>query len=962
MANIPSGSVTFLFSDVKGSTKLAQLYLDKLPAMLKRHNEIMQESLDSHGGLVFRIVGDAFCCAFEKAGDAVRAAVAAQMMLNSEKWDEAVISVRMGIHSGIAEWNGRDYVGQLTLARAERVMSTADGGQILISKDAYENITASEFDELLSPAHGEISFLDLGERRLKDLIQPVRIYQINASGLRTDFPQLNTLDVRPNNLPVQISNFIGREQDIKFIKESLRRSPMVTITGSGGSGKTRLALQTGAELCDEFEAGVWLIELAQLSDADLILQSISHTFNLKEQAGQKPEDVLITFLKDKAILLIFDTCEHVIDSIARLTEKLLRNCSKLKIISTSREALKISGEVIHKLASLTTPVPEKESTLESISQFEAVKLFIDRALTVDANFQVDNDNAPALAEICCRLDGIPLAIELAAARVQILTLQKINERLSDRFKLLTGGKRTVLPRQQTLRAMIDWSYDLLNENEKLLFHRLSVFSGGWTIESAEEICSDEIIESYDVIDILTGLLEKSLVTTKEDSNVIRFNMLESIRQYAMEKAGNEKEISQKHLNYFKNIVDSNDLQFGKKDMFIWIKKLDAEMGNIRKAIQWGMEHEIESVHEITNFLTEYWQAKGFFREGFQTCKKLLELDEDAEPIQKANALHNISTMLYSLANLAESEKYADEALSIYRETDDRTGIVNCLNILGVVSNMNSDRSEEAFDYLHRALEISRELNNKNVLANTLYNLSYTTKVRNEIEKLKEYRYEALSLYREIGHTYKVAIMLASLGILERNRKNPEKAREFTEESLSILREIGDKYLESINLINLACINMDQNDVLNALKMFDDSINISAKHGYTGNIIPALHYKGVALNKSGDFTNALVNFKKSVELGFETGTDFFLWKNIFEMGISYFNIIDHHRSAELFAFVYNVYDSSSINFGKSDRDELRKYMERLRVILGSGEVDNILKSRASIEREGVIRYVLAISES
>ncbi|MBK9229269.1 MAG: adenylate/guanylate cyclase domain-containing protein [Ignavibacteria bacterium] len=232
MANIPTGSVTFLFSDVKGSTKLAQLYLDKLPVMLKRHNEIMQESLESHGGLVFRIVGDAFCCAFEKAADAVRAAVAAQMMLNSEKWDEAVISVRMGIHSGTAEWNGRDYVGQLTLARAEKVMSTADGGQILISEDAYEKITASEFDELLSSANGEISFMDLGERRLKDLIQPVRIYQITAAGLRSEFPQLNTLDVRPNNLPVQISNFIGREQDIKFIRESLRKSSIVTITGT----------------------------------------------------------------------------------------------------------------------------------------------------------------------------------------------------------------------------------------------------------------------------------------------------------------------------------------------------------------------------------------------------------------------------------------------------------------------------------------------------------------------------------------------------------------------------------------------------------------------------------------------------------------------------------------------------------------------------------------------------------
>ena len=613
--NPPSGSVTFLFTDIEGSTLLAQKYHNKLPVELLKHNSILNEAIGKHSGYVFKIIGDAFCCAFAKTADAVNAATEIQKKLSEVEWDEAIIKIRIGIHSGVALWDGKNYDGYLTISRAERVMSAAYGEQILISDDAYQKLSNDNSNEYYSVLDKGILFSDLGEKKLKDLVSPVRLYQVNSPGLRSDFPPLKTLDARPNNLPVQISNFIGRENEIKQISENLGTASLITLTGSGGSGKTRLALQAGAEMIDNFADGVWFIELAQLNDGDLLAQVIGRTFGLDENSGNKPDEALIEFLKKKEALLIIDNCEHIIDASANLTEKLLVNCPRLKITATSREALKISGEKIIRVDSLTTPDPDELATTESISQFEAVRLFIDRALAVNSDFQVNNENAPALAEICCRLDGIPLAIELAAARIKVLPLEKINDRLSDRFKLLTGGKRTVLPRQQTLRAMIDWSYDLLNDNEKLLFRRLAVFKGGWTLEAAEEICSDESLDSYEVIDLLTGLLDKSLITSKEDPESMRFGMLESIRQYAKEMSGDITAIKEKHGEYYRKLVDTTEILEGKGDFIKWINEVDMEVANIRRAMFRSLEGNPERAVAILNGISEYWVSRGHFREG-----------------------------------------------------------------------------------------------------------------------------------------------------------------------------------------------------------------------------------------------------------------------------------------------------------------------------------------------------------
>ncbi|HMS64357.1 MAG TPA: adenylate/guanylate cyclase domain-containing protein, partial [Ignavibacteria bacterium] len=452
----PTGNVTFLFTDIEGSTKLAQEFVEHYPAALIKHNIILNETVKSNNGFVFKTVGDAFCCAFQNSHDAVNAACEIQMLLLRYDWKEVKIKIRIGIHSGKAEWNGKDYMGYITLARVSRVMSAANGEQIIISNDALE---LCDTNNLFSD---KIFFRDLGERRLKDVIQPINLFQINSPGLREDFPPLKTLDARPNNLPAQLTNFIGKEEEVKAIKEILKESRLVTLLGTGGAGKSRLTIQIAADLIDDFANGVWFIELAPLSNPDYLAQTIASVFNLQSSPDLEITDVLINYLNEKEILLIFDNCEHLTEACSVLAEKLLVNSPGLKILASSREVLRSGGEKIHHVLPLKHPAINEEVTPLQLSQFEAVRLFIERAIAVKPDFRVNNDNVSALAQICYRLDGIPLAIELAAARIKILTVNEINNRLENRFNLLTGGKRTDAPRQQTFRALIDWSYDLLS--------------------------------------------------------------------------------------------------------------------------------------------------------------------------------------------------------------------------------------------------------------------------------------------------------------------------------------------------------------------------------------------------------------------------------------------------------------------------------------------------------------------
>ncbi|HAY33615.1 MAG TPA: tetratricopeptide repeat protein [Ignavibacteria bacterium] len=942
MKTLPSGKVTFLFTDIEGSVKLAQKHSGILKELLDKHNDIIEQSVTENNGFVFKIIGDAFCCSFENPKDALNASVSAQRKFNSEDWKGAEMKVRMGIHTGPAEWSESGYMGYMTLARSHRVMSAANGGQIIISEDSKNAINEDLNDK--------IKFRDLGERRLKDLIRPIKLFQPLAEGIISEFPPLKTLDARPNNLPLQLSSFIGREDEISTLKKLLSESRLITLIGSGGSGKTRLSLQAGADLIDKYINGVWFIDLAALQDGNLIYLKIAESIGLNEQQGKSIEENIYDYIKDKELLIILDNCEHLINDCANLCMNFLRHSSKMKILATSREALKCHGEILLNVPPLKFPVPKDNPAPEKLVQYEAVRLFIERALSVSSNFRVNNENASALAGICFQLDGIPLAIELAAARVKILPLEKIYEKLSDRFRLLTGGSRTMLPRQQTLSAMIDWSYDLLNEKEKLLFERLSVFSGGWTLEAAEKICSDEMIEEFEVIDILSGLIEKSLVVSKDTENEIRFNMLVTIRQYALNKIKDGNNIFSKHFFYFKD-TGNYAMHISKGlDQKKYIDIMESETDNIRAAINWGTDNETEETFRFINNLSEFWRIKGYYSEGYQTCKNILKKKPEVSGNLKADVLYSQALSAYGIGKLKEMEDITNSCLSLYEELDNSFGIAKCYELLGIICNARSDDLKKTSDYHYKSLKIFRELGEKCDIANSLYNLSFILHRQGDMETAFKMKNEALEIFKEIGDTHRIALILANLGVIYFRMEEYDKAQSYTEESLALSYQIGDKYLISINLVNFGCINTGIKDYEKALEYLEKAMEIFSECGYIINVIPALLYIGEVYKFTGEFEKAIVNYKESVLKGSENGIEYFLPNNIFGMAEVFFKTKKFDKSYKFFQMLKTLDEVHDKKIGVKKSISVEKYMNQLFEISGENRKlkDAVLDTDLSVD--------------
>jgi len=436
MNNPPSGTVTFLFTDIEGSTKLAQEYPDTWETLRARHHEILQSAMDAHNGYVFQIIGDAFCVAFHTASDGLNATLDSQRNLQLKDSESMPIKVRMGLHTGEATIHGNEYHGYLTMSLVQRVMSAGHGGQILLS-NAVENLLRGQLPK-------DISLRDMGEHRFKNIPLPVRVFQVVAPGLQSDFPALRALDVFPNNLPVQLTSFVGREKELADVKKLLQDAHMLTLIGPGGTGKTRLSIRSASESLAQYPDGVWLVELAPILDSLLVPRTTAIAIGLREEPQRPVIDMLCNYIREKKMLIVLDNCEHLVDACAQMTNKILQAAPNARILASSREALGIAGEVTYRVPSLGLPDVNHLPSVESLSQYEAVKLFIDRATSAIPSFTVTNDNAPFLAQICFRLDGIPLAIELAAAKIRVLNVEQIAKRLDDRFKLLTGETRTAL--------------------------------------------------------------------------------------------------------------------------------------------------------------------------------------------------------------------------------------------------------------------------------------------------------------------------------------------------------------------------------------------------------------------------------------------------------------------------------------------------------------------------------------
>jgi predicted ATPase/class 3 adenylate cyclase len=892
---IPSGNVTFLFTDIEGSTKLAQEFPDTYNDILRKHDSILQETFESHNGFVFKKIGDAFCSCFEKVEDAVNAAIETQKKLKEGFKENFELKVRMGIHSGEAEYVNEDYMGYVTLSRVSRIMSVAQGGQILITQKVHDSVKDND---------GKITFKDFGKRKLKDIILPEHIYQIVSEGLVKDFSPLKSLDARQNNLPSSVTKFIGRRKEIDEIKKLFSKVRLLSLTGAGGTGKTRLAIQLVSELIDEFENGVWIIELSPVTDPDLIGKEISTVLNLKEDPGTDIFDTLKEFLKDKNIILLFDNSEHLLARCAQIAETLLAYCPNLKIISTSREPFNIQGETIYRIPPLSMPDNIKNQSVESLYEYESVKLFLERANSINPNFSLTNENVYTVAELCKKLDGIPLAIELASKRVNVLSVEKINERLDDRFKLLTGGSSTALPRQKTLKALIDWSYDMLSPVEQLLLQRLAIFMGGWTLEAAEEICSDETIDEYEVLDLMNSLYDKSLITFNEVKGKGRYGILESIKYYALEKLTDKSGDFQKHLDYFLNLSSFNRQKEKGIGQLEWLNSMDTELDNIRSNINWATENNPNEAIRIVLNVFDFWLNKGYLKEGYETLMKVLDSIQPEDKKLKADLLFRIGRICYELGKFPELEKFSNEALNLYREIDDKEGILKSLNSLGLKYYTEMDNAGAA-KLNEQALALSIEINLKEAEANSLYNLSFPVSQLGDIEKSVSLKEQALKISRELKNENLTARVLLSLSLTNsRKLGDTKKAAMYSEESLIISRRIDDQYLISVNLVNLAELKLyyDNKNYDEAEYILLEAHKISKDCGYNMNLFPIRVHLGGLYSETEQFDKAIQIYKEYISEREKPGGHFFMTDVISGFGRIHLKRKEYAQVVKLFGFI------------------------------------------------------------
>ncbi len=522
-------TLTFMFSDIEGSTQRWERDDAAMADAVRRHDELVRVAIESCGGRVFKTVGDAFCATFDEPAAAVAACLNAQRRLEVEDFSAVDgLHVRMALHTGGAVERGGDYFGP-TVNRVARLLAIGHGGQVLLS-----GVTS----DLVLDALPELATLaDMGSHRLKDLSRPEQVYQLLAPDLRRDFPALRSLGLFPNNLPLESTPFVGRDGEVAEVAALLAAHRIVTLVGSGGVGKTRVSLHVAAQVLEQHRDGVWVVELAPVSEGGFIPEAVAAALSFRLSSNVDPLTSVIASLRPLRALLVLDNCEHLVADAAAVVAAIVRSCPDIRVLATSRQGLGISGEAIYRMPSLPFPSEEERPTITAATarSYAAVELFVTRAESADARFALTDENAPIVAEICRRLDGIALAIELAAARVKILSPAQLQRRLGERFRVLTGGSRDALPRQQTLHAMISWSYDLLAENERALLNRLAIFSGGWTIEAAEAVASADGIDALEVCDLLSSLVDKSLVSTELGERDTRYRLLESTRSYTLEK-------------------------------------------------------------------------------------------------------------------------------------------------------------------------------------------------------------------------------------------------------------------------------------------------------------------------------------------------------------------------------------------------------------------------------------------
>jgi predicted ATPase len=738
---------------------------------LARHDEILRGAIAAHGGYLVKMTGDGAHAAFRTAERALAAAIAAQRSLGAEAWvGTGPLRVRMGLHTSAAEARDGDYYGS-SVNRAARVMSAAHGGQVIVSR-ATEEVARDSLPD-------GVELVDLGEHRLRDLARAERLFQVCVPGLVVQFPALRSLETFPGNLPVQLTSFVGRGGELSAIAKALKEWRLVTVTGVGGVGKTRLATQAAGDMLPRFADGAWFCELAAAGDAEAMVQVVASTLGVNPRQGLTLEGSTVEFLRTKRLLILLDNCEHLLAPAARLVEDVLRTCTNVRVLATSREGLGVDGEHMLALRSLGTPGAHDE--LGQIQSSDAVQLFLERALAAQADFVLDETSAAAVAEICRRLDGIPLAIELAAARVVALSPAEIADRLDERFRLLTGGRRTAVERHQTLRATVDWSYSMLDKREQAVFDRLGVFAGSFDAPAAEAIASDHDFEAWDVIDALMQLASKSMVVVERDSDVTRYQLLETLRAYARDRLDTTDEVDvwrRRHAAYYASLAEesgrglltSDERRLSISEELTWRRRVRQELDNLRAAAAWSLDRHTQTDNEfgvriiaalaqlaledrpsgigewaegaitVAQSSAPHYRtavlgaaAESLRNRGELTAAHALARDAVRDGVPAACQAGHVPFIVLSVveATIGSTEqafRYASEGVAALEEVGDNPFGHCILQGVAAMWAVETDPST-AEAYATAALEFARNAGNPTLLATTLYTYAWVTQNR-----------------------------------------------------------------------------------------------------------------------------------------------------------------------------------------------------------------------------------------
>ena len=795
MVELPRGTVTLVFTDIEGSTRLLASLGSRYEAVLADHRKLVRAAFSTHAGIEVDTQGDALFYAFPRAQDAVAGAVEAQRVLSSHDFGEGVeLRVRTGIHTGEPSVSDEGYVGT-DVHLGARISAVAWGGQVVIS-----SATAS----LVGGASNEISLRSLGEHELKDIDDRIELHQVVAQGLEEDFPALRSMSAHPTNLPARLPTLIGREDEIAAVVELLSSEDlsMVTVVGPGGTGKTRVVLAVGAELLSVFADGVFFVDLSALSDASLVVPAIAQTLSLREASGRSLTETLEDYLSTKEMVLILDNFEQVMDAAAEVSSLALSSPS-LKVVVTSREALRIEGErefPLHPLA-----LPSSEGEVGEILASPAVELFVTRARAVRPGLALSGEDARHVATICRRLDGLPLAIELAAARIKVLSLAALASRLENSLGALGTGRRDASDRQRTLQGAIAWSYELLDEDEQRLFSRLGVFAGGWSLEAAEEVCNQGDL-SLDVLEGLSSLVDKSLVRVVEEGDS-RFSMLETIREFSLEKleqSGEAEETLRVHAEYFRALAEEGEPHLVGRDQKEWLDRLEQEYDNLRAALDWAVTTDERLAIEFAADLSRFWYIRGHLSEGRTWLQRVLEPSRG----EASRAILRVTSMLailaYAQGDLDTTQSAAEEGISLARDLGDDEVLMRCRETLALCE-MEQGRLAEARQHLEQNLDRSRALHDERGIAITTGNLSYLSIREGDHETASTLGLESFELHRRSGSKEGIAAAATALGLNSLLAMDLGQAKSYLLESAEVAADVGHKEVLTSALEGLAAV-------------------------------------------------------------------------------------------------------------------------------------------------------------